>query len=92
MSIGVVNPNCRKCGRALVDQSDLWAGRCNNDAACAQRATAADVCGKQCAHGSECLLLAGHVPADRHETQHECVFYDTNSRDASATFCIEESE
>lgn len=33
----VVNPNCRKCGRMLVDESDLLVGLCNNDKACAQR-------------------------------------------------------
>lgn len=31
---------CRKCGRKLVDQSDLWAGLCNNDDACRARADA----------------------------------------------------
>lgn len=36
----VKNPNCRKCGRRLVDQSDLWAGLCNNDEACERRSTA----------------------------------------------------
>lgn len=36
----------------------------------------ADVCGRRCDHGSECLLLAGHVPRDRHETQHGCIVYD----------------
>jgi hypothetical protein len=36
----------------------------------------ADVCGKRCAHDSECLLLKGHEPADKHETQHGCIFYD----------------
>ncbi len=30
---------CRLCGRKLVDQSDLWAGRCNNDEKCAERAS-----------------------------------------------------
>ena len=34
------------------------------------------VCGKSCAHGSECLLLAGHTPCNRHESQHGCVFFD----------------
>jgi hypothetical protein len=34
----------------------------------------ADVCGKPCAHGSECLVLAGHDGG--HETQHGCIFYD----------------
>ena len=33
-------------------------------------------CGKECDHGSPCLLSAGHVPADRHETEHGCVFFD----------------
>lgn len=36
----------------------------------------ANVCGARCDHGSECLLLSGHEPSDRHETQHGCVFYD----------------
>jgi hypothetical protein len=40
-------------------------------------ASEADVCGKRCDHGSECLLLAGHTPSDKHETQHGCVFYDS---------------
>lgn len=35
--VEVVNPNCRKCGRPLVDESDLWAGVCNNDDACKKR-------------------------------------------------------
>jgi hypothetical protein len=34
-------------------------------------------CGKCCDHGSPCLLYADHVPPDRHETQHGCIFYDT---------------
>jgi len=34
------------------------------------------VCGALCDHGSECLLLRGHTPQDRHETQHGCVFFD----------------
>jgi len=34
------------------------------------------VCGALCDHGSECLLLRGHIPQDRHETQHGCVFFD----------------
>lgn len=38
--------------------------------------TLAEVCGARCDHGSECLLLASHVPNDRHETQHGCVFFD----------------
>jgi hypothetical protein len=36
--ICVTNPNCRICGRKLIDESDLWAGRCNNDVACQNRA------------------------------------------------------
>ena len=36
----------------------------------------ADVCGRRCDHGSECLLPTGHIPADRHETQHRCIAYD----------------
>jgi len=36
------------------------------------------VCGKTCAHGSECLLLAGHWPRNRHESQHGCVFFDVD--------------
>lgn len=31
------SPYCRLCGRRLFDESDLWAGRCNNDAACIER-------------------------------------------------------
>jgi len=34
------------------------------------------VCGALCDHGSECLLLHGHVPQDKHETQHGCIFFD----------------
>lgn len=41
------------------------------------------ICSKRCEHGSECLDLAGHVPADRHETQHGCVFFDPRSAAAS---------
>lgn len=41
----------------------------------------ADVCGKVCDHGSPCLLLEGHEPGDRHETQHGCVFLDRRERD-----------
>jgi len=33
-------------------------------------------CGKPCDHGSPCGLSAGHVPTDRHETEHGCVFFD----------------
>jgi hypothetical protein len=36
-NIGVVNNYCRLCGRLLTDESDLWAGRCNNDVACQKR-------------------------------------------------------
>lgn len=36
-----------------------------------------NICGKKCDYGSECLEPSGHEPADRHETQHGCVFYDT---------------
>jgi hypothetical protein len=32
-------------------------------------------CGKECDHGWACLLPHGHEPADRHETQHGCIFY-----------------
>lgn len=35
--VEIVNPNCRKCGRPLIDESDLWAGICNNDDACKKR-------------------------------------------------------
>lgn len=35
----------------------------------------AEVCGARCDHGSECLMLAGHEPSNRHETQHGCIFY-----------------
>ncbi len=30
-------PYCRLCGRKLTDESDQWAGRCNNDENCARR-------------------------------------------------------
>ena len=33
-------------------------------------------CGKPCDHGSPCILLTGHIPTDRHETEHGCVFFD----------------
>jgi hypothetical protein len=33
----VKNSKCRLCDRQLVDESDLWAGRCNNDGACSRR-------------------------------------------------------
>ena len=33
-------------------------------------------CGKECDHGSPCRLSTGHAPADRHETEHGCVFFD----------------
>lgn len=45
---------------------------------------ATEVCGKRCAHDSECLLLAGHEPVDRHETQHGCCFYDAGPAKAGA--------
>jgi hypothetical protein len=38
--------------------------------------TEANTCNKPCDHGSPCLLLKGHEPVDRHDTQHGCVFYD----------------
>lgn len=44
------------------------------------------VCLQQCAHGSECLLPAGHEPPDRHETQHGCIAYDPRTG-SSAGFC-----
>lgn len=37
-----------------------------------------DRCGKRCDHGSPCMLDAGHVPVDRHESEHGCVFYDVD--------------
>lgn len=40
----------------------------------APAAEAANVCGRRCDHGSECLRMA-HDDG-RHETQHGCVFYD----------------
>lgn len=43
----------------------------------------AAVCGKPCDHGSPCLLLAGHVPAARHETQHGCVFYEAPAKEGA---------
>lgn len=63
MTVVVRNPNCRKCGRALVDQSDLWAGICNNDEACKRRveqaaeATKRGVAGDHCATGNSCGRL-----------------------------------
>lgn len=33
-------------------------------------------CGKSCDHGSPCIQAANHAPADRHETEHGCVFFD----------------
>jgi hypothetical protein len=33
-------------------------------------------CGKPCDHGSPCILPTAHAPADRHETEHGCVFFD----------------
>jgi hypothetical protein len=33
-------------------------------------------CGKECDHGSPCIQAANHAPADRHETEHGCVFFD----------------
>jgi hypothetical protein len=33
------------------------------------------LCLKKCDCGSECLELANH--GNRHETQHGCIFYDT---------------
>lgn len=38
--------------------------------------TEANICGKTCDHGSPCLLLAGHIPSFKHETQHGCEFHD----------------
>jgi hypothetical protein len=35
-----------------------------------------DWCGKRCDHDSPCLLPEGHEPADRHETEHGCAFFD----------------
>ena len=37
-----------------------------------------EVCGKRCAHDSECLLRSGHKGG--HETQHGCIFYDARAR------------
>jgi exosome complex RNA-binding protein Csl4 len=37
--IGVVNPNCRKCGRPLI-YPDILVGLCNSDEACARRVAA----------------------------------------------------
>jgi hypothetical protein len=42
MTLVVKSDKCRLCGRVLKDQSDLWAGRCNNDDACAKRVYARD--------------------------------------------------
>jgi hypothetical protein len=41
----------------------------------------AEFCGKSCDHDSPCLLYADHQPADRHETQHGCIFYDAGKLD-----------
>jgi hypothetical protein len=38
----------------------------------------ANVCGKRCDQGSECLKIAGHEGG--HETQHGCIFYDLIGR------------
>jgi len=40
--VDAANPNCRLCGRRLVDQSDLLVGRCNNEKACASRAASSE--------------------------------------------------
>jgi hypothetical protein len=42
MTLVVRSDKCRLCGRVLKDQSDLWAGRCNNDDACEKRLRARD--------------------------------------------------
>jgi hypothetical protein len=46
----------------------------------ADLATDAVPCGKQCDHGSPCLLPSSHDAPDRHETQHGCIFYDAVRR------------
>lgn len=33
-------------------------------------------CTTTCAHGSRCMLDGGHVPSDRHATEHGCICYD----------------
>ena len=40
LTLVIKSHHCRKCGRRLVDQSDLWAGLCNNDDKCAERVRA----------------------------------------------------
>jgi hypothetical protein len=41
-------------------------------------------CETCCAHGSACILPAGHDPPDRHETAHGCVAYDPRPPSSSA--------
>jgi hypothetical protein len=56
-------PYCRLCGRELVDESDQWAGRCNNDENCARRVkeqkklSQVGVAGDRCDAGNECGRL-----------------------------------
>ena len=33
-------------------------------------------CSTRCDHDSRCALPDGHMPADRHETEHGCICYD----------------
>lgn len=33
-------------------------------------------CATRCDHDSQCSLPAGHIPNDRHETEHGCICYD----------------
>ena len=37
-----MNSACRLCGRRLLDESDVWAGRCNNDEKCQGRRASID--------------------------------------------------
>lgn len=40
MTLVIKSHRCRRCDRRLVDQSDLWAGLCNDDYRCAERVRA----------------------------------------------------
>lgn len=52
--------------------------------------TEADVCGKRCDHGSECLLLRGHMGG--HDTQHGCTFYDAEQPPLRTRAALTEQE
>jgi hypothetical protein len=36
-----------------------------------------DRCSTRCDHDSQCTLPGDHEPADRHETDHGCICYDS---------------